>query len=60
MVLTNRARAESKLVQQTLDQAGLDAKAVTPSTLPIAPISGASGAGTSVAHPDLKPNLAGN
>jgi chemotaxis protein MotB len=51
---------ESKLVQQTLDQAGLDAKAVTPSTLPIAPISGASGAGTSVAHPDLKPNLAGN
>lgn len=50
----------SKLVKQTLDQAGLDNKAVTPSTLPIKPISGSTGGGPSVANPDIKPNLAGN
>jgi chemotaxis protein MotB len=49
----------SKLIKQTLDQAGLDNKAVTPSTLPIKPISGATGS-PSVTNPDIKPNLAGN
>ncbi len=42
-------------MKETLDQAGLDNKPVTPSTLPIAPISRSSGAA-----PDLKPNLTGN
>ena len=51
---------ESKLVKQTLDQAGLNGTAVTPSTLPIKPISGSSATGPSVANPDLKPNLSGN
>jgi chemotaxis protein MotB len=47
---------ESKLVKQTLEQAGLNSKAVTPSTLPIAPINGTSAG----ASPDLNPNLAGH
>jgi chemotaxis protein MotB len=46
---------ESKLVKQTLDQAGLDGRAVTPSTLPIKPVGASAGA-----NPDLRPNLAGN
>ena len=46
---------ESKLVKQTLDQAGLNDKAVTPSTLPINPIAG----GASV-KPNIQPNLAGH
>ena len=46
---------ESKLVKQTLDQAGLNGKPPTPSTLPIKPIGASAGA-----NPDLKPNLAGN
>jgi chemotaxis protein MotB len=44
---------ESKLVKQTLDQAGINDKPVTPATLPI-------GNQTSGATPDLQPNLAGN
>jgi chemotaxis protein MotB len=47
---------QSKLVQQTLDQAGLDNKPVTPTTLPLG--SGSSGA--SGATPNLSPNLGGH
>jgi chemotaxis protein MotB len=46
---------ESKLVKQTLDQAGINDKPVTPSTLPINPIDSSSGAA-----PNLKPDLGGN
>jgi chemotaxis protein MotB len=51
---------QSKLVDQTLAQAGLDGKPVTPTTLPIAPVAGKAGTGTSVATPNLKPNLGGH
>ena len=47
---------ESKLVKETLDQAGINDKPVTPSTLPITPISNP----TSGATPSLKPDLTGN
>lgn len=46
---------ESKLVKQTLDQAGLNDKPATPSTLPITPIGSSNGA-----TPNLQPDLAGN
>jgi chemotaxis protein MotB len=45
---------ESKLVKRTLQEAGLDNKPVTPSTLPIKDSTG----GESVAQPNLKPDLA--
>ena len=51
---------QSKLVKQTLDQAGLDAKPVTPSTLPIAPVAGSPATTPVVADPNLRPNLSGN
>jgi chemotaxis protein MotB len=47
---------ESKLVKETLDQAGINDKPVTPSTLPITPISNP----TAGATPSLKPDLTGN
>ncbi|HEV7525777.1 MAG TPA: flagellar motor protein MotB [Acidimicrobiia bacterium] len=46
---------ESKLVKQTLDQAGLDSKAAPPTTLPIAPLGGSPGA-----SPNINPNLGGH
>ncbi len=49
---------ESNLIKKTLDQAGLNANPVTPSTTPIAPI--ASVAPANGATPNLKPNLGGN
>jgi chemotaxis protein MotB len=51
---------ESKLIKQTLEQAGLNDKPVTPTTLPIAPIAGSTGSGSSVARPNIEPHLAGN
>ncbi len=51
---------ESKLVKQTLSQAGLNDQPVTPNTLPIAPIGGKSADGSTVATPNIQPNLAGN
>jgi hypothetical protein len=49
---------QSKLVQQALDQAGLNDKPVTPSTKPIAPITPIDS--SSGARPNLKPVLGGN
>jgi chemotaxis protein MotB len=46
---------QSKLVKQTLDEAGLDAKPVTPTTQAITPIGGSDGA-----TPNLKPDLGGH
>ena len=46
---------QSNLVKKTLDQAGLDDKPVTTTTLPITPIGSSSGA-----RPNIKPDLAGN
>jgi chemotaxis protein MotB len=45
---------QSKLVQSALEQAGLDDKPVTPTTLPINPIGGSG------VTPNIKPDLAGN
>jgi flagellar motor protein MotB len=49
---------QSKLVQQALDQAGLNDEPVTPSTKPIAPITPIDS--SSGAKPNLKPVLGGN
>ncbi len=46
---------ESKLVKQTLDAAGLNNKAASPTTVPIADPTG--GAQTSAAAPSIKPSL---
>ncbi len=55
---------QSNLVKQTLDKAGLDDNAATPTTLPIAPVNNATGGGpsggASGATPNLSPNLGGN
>jgi chemotaxis protein MotB len=45
---------QSKLVKSALEQAGLDNKPVTPTTLPINPVGGSG------PTPNIKPNLAGN
>ena len=50
---------QSKLVKQTLDQAGLDNKAATPTTLPISPTGDAGGRRAESATPNLKPDLGG-
>jgi hypothetical protein len=46
---------QSNLVKKTLDQAGLNDKPVTATTLPINPIGSSSGA-----QPNIKPDLGGN
>jgi chemotaxis protein MotB len=48
---------ESKLVKSTLEEAGLNNKPVTPTTLPIAPISQSGPNGVT---PNLKPDLGGH
>ena len=46
---------QSNLVKKTLDQAGLNDKPVTSTTLPITPIGSSNGA-----RPNIKPDLSGN